>query len=109
MKWLDMPPVWVAGFAAVAYVQAHYFSAGLSLAHPVTMLIAGVLVGGGIVIAMLAALEFRKHRTTLPCGVDYVVIPRQGIRPDWSRIHASFPRLAERVHRKLLRDVERTP
>ena len=65
MKWLDMPPVWVAGFAALAYVQAHALSLGLSLAHPVTFLLSGLLVGAGVVVTLLAALEFRRHRTTI--------------------------------------------
>ena len=65
MKWLDMPPVWVAGFAVLAYLQARMFSLGLSLSHPVTMLLSGLLVGAGAVLLALAAFEFRKHRTTI--------------------------------------------
>ena len=65
MKWLDLPPVWLAGFAAIAYLQANYVSLGLSLAHPLTMLAGGLLVGAGIVLVLLAAIEFRKHKTTI--------------------------------------------
>lgn len=65
MKWLDMPPIWLALCAALAYAQGHYFSLGLSLAHPVTFLLAGLLVGGGIVLASLAVMEFKRHRTTI--------------------------------------------
>lgn len=65
MKWLDLPPVWLVAFAACAWWQGHNLTLGLSLAHPVTMLLAGVLVGGGIVLTLLAAMEFRKHRTTI--------------------------------------------
>lgn len=65
MKWLDLPPVWLAAFAVVAYLQAHYFSLGLSLAHPITMFLAGLLVGGGVVLTMLAVMEFQKHKTTI--------------------------------------------
>lgn len=65
MKWLDVPPMWLLLFAALAYWQAHSFSFGLSLAHPVTMLIGGVLVGAGIVLILLAAMEFRRHKTTI--------------------------------------------
>ncbi|MFK7765126.1 MAG: isoprenylcysteine carboxylmethyltransferase family protein [Roseobacter sp.] len=65
MKWLDMPPLWLIGFAALAYLQAQILSLGLSLAHPVTMLLAGLLVGAGIVLAGLAVLEFKRHRTTV--------------------------------------------
>ena len=43
MKWFDLPPVWLLAFLAIAYWQAQYFTLGLSLAHPVTMLLGGVL------------------------------------------------------------------
>lgn len=65
MKWLDLPPVWLVGFAALAWVQAQRFAFGLSLSHPVTYLLAGLMVGGGVVLAGLAAMEFRKQGTTI--------------------------------------------
>lgn len=65
MKWLDVPPLWLLGFAVLAWAQAEYFSFNLSLAHPVTSLLSGLLVGGGIVLALLAVTEFRKHQTTI--------------------------------------------
>ena len=65
MKWLDLPPVWLLVFAVIAYWQARLLPMGLSLAHPVTMLVGGLLVGAGIVLILLAAIEFRKHKTTI--------------------------------------------
>ena len=65
MKWLDVPPLWLLGFAVLAWAQAQYLSFNLSLAHPVTFLLSGLLVGGGIVLALLAVMEFRKHQTTI--------------------------------------------
>lgn len=65
MKWLDLPPVWLAGFAAIAYFQAQYFDMGLSLQHPITLFFAGLLVGGGVVLTLLAVYEFRRHQTTI--------------------------------------------
>lgn len=65
MKWLDIPPIWLLAFAVVAYWQAQLFPMGLSLAHPVTMLVGGLLVGAGIVLILLAAMEFRKHKTSI--------------------------------------------
>lgn len=79
MKWLDLPPVWLAGFAALAWCQARYLSAGLSLAHPVTMLIAGLLVGAGAVLVGLAAMEFRRHRTTIVPHRDPTHLIQSGI------------------------------
>ncbi len=65
MKWLDLPPVWLLAFLAIAYWQAQNFTLGLSLAHPVTMLLGGLLVGAGIVLIVLAVMEFRRHKTTI--------------------------------------------
>lgn len=65
MKWLDVPPVWLAAFAAMAYVQGHFYSYGLSLRHPVTLLLSGILVGAGIVLMLLAIMEFKRHATTV--------------------------------------------
>lgn len=65
MKWVDLPPVWLAGFAALAWAQAQYLSLDLSLAHPVTLFLAGLLIGGGVILAGLAVMEFRKHQTTI--------------------------------------------
>ena len=65
MKWLDIPPVWLAVFAVVAWVQSAYFSLGLSLGGPVADLLAGILVGSGIILILLAFAEFRRHRTTV--------------------------------------------
>ena len=65
MKWLDLPPVWTLAFVGIAAVQVRSFSLGLSLAHPVTALLSGLLVGAGVVLILLAAMEFKRHRTTI--------------------------------------------
>ncbi|WP_299736187.1 isoprenylcysteine carboxylmethyltransferase family protein [uncultured Roseobacter sp.] len=65
MKWLDLPPVWLVLCLALAWGQAQYYALGLSLAHPITFLLAGLFVGGGIVITLLAVMEFRRHQTTI--------------------------------------------
>jgi protein-S-isoprenylcysteine O-methyltransferase Ste14 len=65
MKWLDLPPIWLALFALCAYVQARTFDLGLSLAHPITSFLSGLLIGGGLLLTGLAVMEFRRHRTTI--------------------------------------------
>ncbi|MFK7743421.1 MAG: isoprenylcysteine carboxylmethyltransferase family protein [Roseobacter sp.] len=65
MKWFDMPPIWLAAFAIIAYVQGTSYKFGLSLYHPVTMFLSGLLIGGGVVLVLLAVMEFKKHRTTI--------------------------------------------
>ena len=79
MKWLDLPPVWLAAFAAIAYFQARHANFGLSLAHPVTMLLGGLLVGAGIVLILLAAIEFRKHKTTIIPHQEATALIQSGV------------------------------
>ncbi|WP_108859478.1 isoprenylcysteine carboxylmethyltransferase family protein [Ruegeria sp. Alg231-54] len=64
MRKIDVPPVWLLGFAVLAWLQARHMPMGLSLDHGFVDLLSGVLIGGGIVLIVLAAAEFRRHRTT---------------------------------------------
>lgn len=65
MKWLDMPPVWLAGFVALALVQSTYFTFGLGFGGAWAGFAAGLLIGGGIILALMAFVEFRRHKTTI--------------------------------------------
>lgn len=65
MRRIDIPPVWLIGFALLAWLQARVLPLGLSLDSAVTDLLSGLLIGGGIVLAVLAIVEFRRHRTTV--------------------------------------------
>lgn len=64
-KWLDLPPVWLVGFAAIAWLQGHRWPMGLSLEGAVTDLLSGLLIGGGVVLMVLALVEFRRHKTSV--------------------------------------------
>ncbi|MEL6565689.1 MAG: isoprenylcysteine carboxylmethyltransferase family protein [Pseudomonadota bacterium] len=61
----DIPPVWLVLAIVIAWVQSRYLTLGLSLDHPVTQAISGLLIGGGVVLIALAAWEFWKARTTI--------------------------------------------
>lgn len=63
MKQLDIPPLWLAAALVLAYQLRGAF--GMTLAGPVTQLLAGLLVGGGLLVMGLAVLELRRWRTTL--------------------------------------------
>jgi protein-S-isoprenylcysteine O-methyltransferase Ste14 len=65
MKWLDTPPVWLAGFVALAWVQSSYYSFGLDFGGAWAGFAAGILIGGGIILALMAFVEFRRHKTTI--------------------------------------------
>ena len=64
MKWIDMPPVWLALFVAMAWLQSSYLGAGLALGAWADFA-GGLLVGGGILLAIFAFMEFRRARTTV--------------------------------------------
>lgn len=49
----------------MAWLQGRYASFGLSLEGGFTDLLSGILIGGGIILAVLAAVEFRRYRTTI--------------------------------------------
>ncbi len=65
MKWIDLPPVWLAGFAALAWAQPVYLPMGLDFGGGWADFAGGVLVGGGLLLMALAFAEFRRHRTTV--------------------------------------------
>jgi len=65
MKWIDVPPVWLAAFIGLAWAQVTFAPMGLSLGHTWAGLIGGLLVGGGVLLIALAAFEFRRARTTI--------------------------------------------
>lgn len=65
LKWIDMPPLWLAGFVALAWAQATYWPLGLSFGGPWARFAAGLLIGGGVLLMGLALIEFRRHRTTI--------------------------------------------
>lgn len=63
MKWIDLPPVWLAAFLAAAWWLRGL--SGLSFGPVWADLSGGLLVGGGLVIMALAVSEMRRQRTTL--------------------------------------------
>jgi protein-S-isoprenylcysteine O-methyltransferase Ste14 len=65
MKRIDLPPLWLLGFAVLAWFQARFWSMGLNFGDGFVDLLAGLLIGGGIILTALAVVEFRKHRTTI--------------------------------------------
>ena len=64
VKWVDIPPVWLLGMLALAWAQATYLPAGLGFGGAWADFAGGLLVGGGLVLALLAIHELRRHRTT---------------------------------------------
>jgi len=65
LKWIDLPPVWLALFVALTWAQPVYLPMGLSFGGTWADFAGGLLVGGGLVLMALAFVEFRKARTTV--------------------------------------------
>ncbi|TNF20765.1 MAG: isoprenylcysteine carboxylmethyltransferase family protein [Rhodobacteraceae bacterium] len=65
MKWIDLPPVWLIGALGLALLQSRLFDAGLGFGGAWADLLGGLLVGGGIVLMLLAFYEFRRFKTTV--------------------------------------------
>ena len=64
MKWIDLPPVWL-GCLVLAWVQSARFPMALTFGGPWADFAGGLLVGGGLLLMLLAFMEFRKHKTTV--------------------------------------------
>jgi len=65
LKWLDIPPVWLAACAAIAWWQSAHWPMGLGFGGAWADFAGGLLVGGGLVLIGLAFAEFRRHKTTV--------------------------------------------
>ena len=61
MKWLDLPPVWTVGFAAVMWLTADVAPWPDERAPEV----AAGLFTGAVALAIWAAVQFLKRRTTI--------------------------------------------
>lgn len=63
-KMIDMPPVWLALFLGLVWLQGTYLPVGPAPGPAVRML-GGALILGGLALILVAAWEFRRHRTTV--------------------------------------------
>ena len=79
MQRIDVPPVWLLGFAVLAWLQGRQLSLDLSLESGLTDLLSGILIGGGILLAVLAIVEFRRHKTTVIPHETPTAMVRSGI------------------------------
>ena len=64
MKWIDLPPVWLAVFALASWGLAKA-APGLSFGGAWAQFAGGLLVGAGLILMALAVVEMRRWRTTV--------------------------------------------
>jgi protein-S-isoprenylcysteine O-methyltransferase Ste14 len=79
MKWINIPPVWLALAVASAWAIARVQPMAFRLGGPVTDLLGGLCVGGGIVLMLLAFIEMRKQQTTVVPHRDAARLVTSGI------------------------------
>ncbi|WP_291729985.1 methyltransferase [Leisingera sp. F5] len=65
MRWLDVPPVWLAGFVLAAWLQSGHAAFRLSFGGAWAEFLGGILLGGGLLLALLAIAEMRRQKTTV--------------------------------------------
>lgn len=65
MKWLDIPPVWLVLALVATYGIGQWDPWALSFGTGWPDLLAGLLIGAGIILMVLAVIEMRKWRTTV--------------------------------------------
>ena len=63
MKRIDVPPMWLAGFLALAWVQSAQVSLGLKFGGVWADFAGGLFVGAGVILVAMAIVEFRRHQT----------------------------------------------
>jgi protein-S-isoprenylcysteine O-methyltransferase Ste14 len=77
MKWIDLPPVWLAVFAALGWAQAARVPLGSFGA--VGDWVGAALVAAGLALAVAAAVEFRRARTTIVPHLEPSAIVTSGV------------------------------
>ncbi len=79
MKNLELPPVWLAAFIAIAWAQSVYYPMGLNFGTGWADLLGGLLIGGGLLLMLMAVLEFYRHKTTIMPRRDSSSFVQSGI------------------------------
>ncbi len=75
----DLPPVWLVVALALAWIQARHFPMGLTFGPVWADLLGGLLVGGGVLLMVLAVTEMRRHQTTIHPHHDSERLVQSGI------------------------------
>lgn len=78
-NWLDLPPIWLLAALAVAWWQSAQFSMGLSFGGQWADFIGGLLVGGGIILMLLAVYEMNRRKTTIVPHREASALVQSGI------------------------------
>lgn len=78
-KWLDLPPIWLLGALMLVWWQSANLTMGLNFGGQWADFIGGILVGGSIVLMLLAAYEMHQQKTTIVPHRDADRLVQSGI------------------------------
>lgn len=87
LSWIDLPPIWLLGFAVLAYLLAGLFPVfrfAAVMSDPVWGTVGAVLIGLALALTGWAAMTFAVHRTTLLPGETPTALVTTGPYA-WSR------------------------
>lgn len=79
MKWIDIPPVWLCATLGLAFWVGRIQPWGLSIAHPVSQVLAAIFIGGGLILMVLAVAEMRRQKTTVIPHLEAEHLVKTGI------------------------------
>ena len=79
MKWIDIPPMWLLLALIMTWWIAALQPAAWAVGGAVTDFIGGLLVGGGIVLILLAAYEMWRRKTTIVPHMEAANLVTTGI------------------------------
>ena len=79
MKWIDLPPVWLLAAIVLSWWSGQLDPFALSFGGAWSDLLGGLLVGGGLVLMVLAVIEMRKWRTTVIPHMEAAHLVTSGI------------------------------
>lgn len=79
MKWIDIPPIWLLIALVFVWQLSLVQPLSVTVGGSITDLLGGLLVGGGIVLILLAAVEMRKQRTTIVPHMEATHLVTSGI------------------------------
>ena len=65
MRRLDLPPIWLLAHGLLAWALARLSPCGLSFGGPWAEFAAGLLMGGGLLLILVAVMQMRRHRTAV--------------------------------------------
>ncbi len=65
MRRFDLPPLWLLAFGVVAWGVARWDPLGLTFGGAWADLVAGLLIGGGLLMILVAVAQMRQARTAV--------------------------------------------